>query len=237
MIGGTWLWRDQRRLGLTLAEIWMHDDFRVKAMNQLVKSSLPWFKSLAIREVDALVHQDDSTNFLTFPYNPILANWITPFLERNDFFDEGVYSQVLIHLKDRPQTTSHLTIDDIPNIEWVRNTLWEQRENLGLDISPPGMMVEYANELESLMTFSNNGNTLLALTRYTIGDTVVMGPLIYDSSLDPSSIVSSIFCILPNDSSRIFLSLISKSQEEILKALEEFGQPKVSEMRLLRRTY
>ncbi len=237
MIGGTWLWRDKRRLGLTLAEMWMNKEFRSKAMNQLVKSSLPWFKSLAIREVDALVYLQEASRPLKFPYNPVMESWISPFLENNDFTEAGIYSQSLISIETKPQVGYPLSINETPDIEWVRNTLWEQREFLGLDLSPPEMMCEYANELESLFTFSKDGNTVLAMTRYTMGENTVIGPILYDSDLDVSTIVSTILGSISKGSNTIFLSLISSSQDAILQSVAEFGQSQVSEMRLLRRTY
>ncbi len=72
-VGGTAVYRDRRRLGLALVSAVMGEEHRERLLRSMIKSSLPFFRTSSIRNVDALVATDNQER-LPFPYGFVLPS-------------------------------------------------------------------------------------------------------------------------------------------------------------------
>ena len=80
IIGGTSIYKDKTRFAMILTSVVVDKQYRESATYQIVKSSLPFFKTVAIRDVDALVAHDIGLNNLGFPLNLELDAIFKPYL-------------------------------------------------------------------------------------------------------------------------------------------------------------
>jgi len=85
IIGGTSIYRDRSRLAMVLASIAIRQEFRESAAYQIIKSSLPFFKTVAIRDVDALVALEAGRGALGFPLSLELDSWTAEIIKRMGF--------------------------------------------------------------------------------------------------------------------------------------------------------
>ncbi len=238
IVGGTWLWRDKPRLSLTLADVWMQPEVRPKALTQLVKSSLPWFKSLAIRQVDTLVFNQNPRFSLPFHHNPVLNNWMKEILLKNGFTEGKQYYQETYGLERRIGKSTPLIYQRGSDVSWVRKTLWEKRKELDYDLSPPSMILEYGNTLNHLHTFSINETPVFATTIQHYKDTAVIGPIVSDSvTIDDSFVIETLLSQIPINSSKICFSFLSENQCNLVHSTYISEKQSESEMIVLSRMY
>ena len=85
IIGGTVIHRDRTRLGMILAGAFVKEEYRDTGAYSVIKSSLPFFKTVAIRDIEALVPESDSVDRIGFPGSLELDYWTKDVLGRIGF--------------------------------------------------------------------------------------------------------------------------------------------------------
>ena len=102
-VGGTALYRDRTRLGLALATVLIDEEHRDTLLSSMIRSSLPFFRTAAIRQVYALVASDAGDDEQSpsdarppFPFSFVLPSWYDDVLARLRFHEVEELS--LIHI-------------------------------------------------------------------------------------------------------------------------------------------
>ncbi|MGY5876415.1 MAG: hypothetical protein RTU30_11775 [Candidatus Thorarchaeota archaeon] len=223
-IGGTAVWRDRRRLGMTLASIRLASEFREIALHQLIKSSIPWFRSLSIREVDALAYDDTVEAYLRFPLVNNLSNWVIPKLVNIEFVNAGKFSHHVIETKSISIGRSKLSWDKKTHLEEASETLWRTRKQSGLDLSHAWLALHFAAKRGSLQILTNTDDMIgVILAHEMVGDTCFIGLIMVDEeSVDFDSAISLIINSIDlENTKRIELPLTSPNQDALVKTLND----------------
>ena len=236
-IGGTWLWRDTSRLSMVLANAWIKSEYSAVASNQLLKSSLPWFKSYAIREVDALVYTTQPDYHYSFHLNPILNHWTYDPLSAIGFEEIKSYYQVAVRRAKGRDTSFQFVIQNQSNTEWFGSLLRKYSNDLGLELSHASLILEYGARNGALFSYTMNGDTILTTTLARVNEYTIVGPLVYDPHiLSPQQAIDTILNT-ESDAQSFLFSLLSNEQLEYLKSHNLYQFLFESEMRLLTRLY
>ncbi|MGY5854500.1 MAG: hypothetical protein RTU92_13110, partial [Candidatus Thorarchaeota archaeon] len=218
------VWRDRRRLGMTLASIRMEPEYRDIALHQLIKSSIPWFRSLSIREVDALVYDTITEVPIHFPLANNLPSWVIPKLLDIEFKWVEMFSHYCIETNSNSVNKSKLSWDKKINLEEASETLWRTRKQSGLDLSHAWLVLHFAAKRGSLQILTNADDQIgVIFTHEMVGETCLIGLIMIDEeSVDFNQAISLIINSIDLENiKRVELPLISPYQDALVKALDE----------------
>ena len=221
IIGGTSIFKDKTRLAMVLASVAVNKDFRDSAAYQIIKSSMPFFKTVAIRDVDALVSCDGSSNTLGFPLSLELDSWVTDTIKRTGFEEVGILEHWSFEIGEEPEEGPFNWNKEV-NAEEVRQLIWDQSKPMGLTNSLVWVMRDFATSRNCLVTASVEGKTAAVAGFWKLADTFCISPLVTDPEklswdLAAESIVTE---AVQRDAKRIDLPIIGKGQQDLIRALE-----------------
>ncbi|MFW9981809.1 MAG: hypothetical protein ACFFE3_07830 [Candidatus Thorarchaeota archaeon] len=180
IIGGTSIYKDRTRLSMVLVSVAVKDSFRESTAHQIIKSSLPFFKTVAIRDVDVLVAQNESgsSDKIGFPLSLEVDQWVRGAI-KNIGFDEvakiGQYSFECLEKK-----SSFIGWDEQPNIEGAKELIWDQGKPLGLTNSLVWVARDFAANRGNLVTSTIDGKAIVVAGLWKIENTLVVSPLVTD---------------------------------------------------------
>ncbi len=180
-IGGTALYRDRTLLGLALAAVFVEESRRGDVLRSIIRSSLPFFRTAAIRQVDALV-PEETTSAPPFPFSFLLPEWTAPALADLRFsqVDEDILYGDLTGPFPRPK--SNVDWDESHDINAVRKFLWRRRRDSSVNCSHTWLSADLGAARGRLHTLSIDGDLALVLVSDTIGSHLVLRLLVRDPS-------------------------------------------------------
>ncbi len=160
IFGGTALHRDHRRLAIGLVSLRSREQAPSPVTRHLVKSSLPFFRSASIREVDALVGPAGDSDFLPFPLGFELPPWTLEALTRLGFEEKGrVYAYRIDHLEYESGSEAAGVWDGEASIEGARGLIWRNRKVSGLSIVQSDLAIAISHKMGTLHTVSKDKET------------------------------------------------------------------------------
>ncbi|TFG32921.1 hypothetical protein EU528_01835 [Candidatus Thorarchaeota archaeon] len=237
IIGGTIIYRDRTRLGMVLASVVVAKEFREKGAYSIIKSSLPFFRSVAIRDVDALVPDDKSKKLLGFPGTLELDWWTKDILERIGFAEQDNLSSYIIQIDTRKKENyADSRWDSQPNIQAAKNLIWNCSKKIGMTNSLIWTHFDSAASQGRLRTVTQNDSMRLVTSIYHADGTAIIDLLVSDEDFETaarqiSSLVKESRC------NEVILPLIGEGQSELIQAVadELGGSLKRKSMTLMRR--
>jgi len=221
IIGGTSIYKDKTRLAMVLASIAVNQEFRETAAFQIIKSALPFFKTVAIRDVDALVSLDGSENTLGFPLSLELDPWVVEVIRRVGFEEVAVLKHCAFHIDKVDRDSQILWTKDV-NGDEIRELIWDQSKPLGLTNSLVWLARDFAADQDCLMTASIEGETVAIGGFWKLSDTLCVSPFISDPvkmnwNLAAESLVAE---AVKRNAKRIELPILGEGQQDLIRALE-----------------
>ncbi len=236
MVGGTALFRDRRRLGMAIASVILSPDYRDRLLHNLVKSSLPFFRTAAIRDVDALVAREGASlpdQVPPFPYSFALPTWVRPTLERLEF---SPVETIVCGIVQSPFATpdESVTWDSVVDREAAHKLVWDQRHLTGFDSSVLWLSLAVAFKNGAVKTArmdDDDDDEPCLVIGYSIwGKTLLVTPLVWDSDRIDDSVVAAAVVELSQEFGtteiRIYLRERSRSLLELMSsrsATQEFN--------------
>jgi hypothetical protein len=239
LVGGTAVYRDRTRYAVALVDAVLHPDYRESAQTQLLKSSLPFFRTVVIREVDVLIRSEDNARSLPFPMASEIASWYAGTLKALGFREVTKALRCSIRVREDSHIASALPCDKMPNLKGAQNLYWKQNEFSRLDCSQVVLALDVAETRGSLRTWTTNETTSLALGIDHFRDRAAVWPLLADiDTISAGSIAVEIAAqVSPLKPTTIELPLLGLGQTDIARAVAEiFGDIlEVREATLMRR--
>lgn len=239
LVGGTAIYRDRTRLAVALVDAYLHRDHRDGAELQLLKSSLPFFRTVVIREADVLVNSDDSEEYLPFPTTSEIASSYRGTLEALEFREITRALRCSIEVRVDHNIPSALSWDKIPNRTGARDLYWKQNEPSRLDCSQITLALDVASERESLRTWTANDATSLVMGIERFQDRALVWPMLADVDvMDVSSIAREIAAqAVPLNPVSIELPLVGLGHLDIVRELAKLvdGKLETRETTLMRK--
>ncbi|MHA1772033.1 MAG: hypothetical protein ACTSYL_04095 [Candidatus Thorarchaeota archaeon] len=201
LVGGVALFRDRKRLGMAIASVSLSEDFRDRLIRSLIKSSLPFFRTAAIRDVDALVASDGNSlasSIPPFPYSFILPTWVRPTLEELDF---SPVEKVISGIIQSPFTAQGEQViwDTTIDVDAVRGLVWDQRHLTGFDSSCVWLSLAVGLNNGSVKSITIDDELVLVVGYSVWNKILLVRPLVWDSDqVDDSFVAAAIIELARN---------------------------------------
>jgi hypothetical protein len=229
IVGTSAIYRDRTRYAVGLVDAYLHPDHRDGAERQLLKSSLPFFRTVVIREVDVLVSSDDSEEYLPFPMTTEIASSYRSTLEALGFHEITKALRCSIEVRVDHNIPSAPSWDKIPNRAGARNLYWKQNELSRLDCSQITLALDLASKRGSLRTWTANDATSLVMGIERFQDRALVWPILADVDvMDVSSIAREIAAqAVPLNPVSIELPLVGLGHLDIVRELAKLVDSKL----------
>ncbi|MHA1960545.1 MAG: hypothetical protein ACW99U_09950 [Candidatus Thorarchaeota archaeon] len=240
-VGGVAVFVDKVRRALAIVDVILKPGFRERLLYTLLKSALPFFRTVMIREVDVLLRSSGLNNQLPFPFASALDEWTLPVLDRLDFEE----SESVFHY-----TFELSTLDELPRyvLTWDRDydtakivdLFWKVKDDAHLDFSHVLLALGRAGSGESLITASSKtGELLMATSLEMFGKTCIVGPAMIDKDrVEPTAFANDILRRASlQDCSTLEIPIVGEGQMEYIEAISALSmkEPVVKELKLLRK--
>lgn len=240
MIGGTAIYKDRTRLGMILASVAVKKEFREISAYNIIKSSLPFFRVVAIRDIDALIPDDTSKERLAFPGSFELDLWTKSVLERIGFEEKSKLFSYSIPLQGENQQRQLENMwDSHTNIENAKKLIWDSSKTAGMTNSLVWTAFDFAVNQGNLRSVTLKDSMKLVTSIYYSGKTAIIGLIISDDDFTEDGMASSLVAemIRETDAEKLILPLIGDGQDKLIEALadELGGSLKRRSMTLMRK--
>nr|KXH72252.1 MAG: hypothetical protein AM325_01900 [Candidatus Thorarchaeota archaeon SMTZ1-45] len=221
IIGGTSIYRDRTRLAMVLASVAVFKEFRESSGYQIVKSSLPFFKTVAIRDVDALVSLETKKNTLGFPLSLELDSWVTDIIRRIGFSENEHLEHYSFTIREGVREKSVQWVN-VENEEQVRELIWNQSRQMGLVNSIVWLTRDFAAYRNCLVNIFDEERIKAVAGFWNLSNSLCVTPLLIDpDSISWREIADSLIVQASGrDVNQIELPLIGKGQLELIQELE-----------------
>ena len=240
IIGGTAIYRDKTRLGMILASVAVKKEFREISAYSIIKSSLPFFRTVAIRDIDALIPDDASKERLAFPGSFELDRWTKNVLERIGFEETSKLFSYSIALQgENPQRHVKNMWDSHSDIKNAKKLIWDSSKTAGMTNSFVWTAFDFAVNQGTLRTVTLNNSMNLVTSIYYSGKTAIIGLIVADDDFTDNGMASRLIAevIRKSDAEKLILPLIGDGQSKLIEAVadELGGSIKRRSMTLMRR--
>jgi len=239
VIGGTAIYRDRNRLGMVLSSAAVLKKFRKTSAFHIIKTSLPFLRTVAIRDVDALVADGPQRTGIGFPVSLALDSWTMRTLASMNFEPIGAMrSYVLECGESNVIQPNEAKWDKEPNMEGTKQLIWAQREAIGQSNSLVWNAFDFACSRRTLKTYSVNGTARIATSIERLNDTAAVGLIVVGPDCSESSAVDCIVSELCREQTmKVHLPLISGELASLVGSLADRlgASPKKQALTLLRK--
>jgi len=241
IIGGTAIYRDRTRLGMILASVAVKKEFREISAYSIIKSSLPFFRTVAIRDIDALIPDDTSEERLAFPGSFELDMWTKSVLKRIGFEEKSkLFSYSIKIQREKRQRPVENMWDSHSNIENAKKLIWDSSKTAGMTNSLVWTALDFAANQGNLRTATLKDSIKLVTSIYYSGKTAIIGLIISDDEFYEEGMASKLIAkmVRESDVESVILPLIGDGQNKLIEAVagELGGSLKRRSMTLMRRT-
>ncbi|MFW9910118.1 MAG: hypothetical protein ACFFEF_16295 [Candidatus Thorarchaeota archaeon] len=193
VIGASAIYRDRSRLSMALLSIRILEQYRERTTSHIMKSSLPFFKTVAIREADVLVAKGSEDNEYPFPLICVLGPWARKAIDENGFFKiaEGAYETYWI---PHAESASNISWDSNPaNTEQIRGLFWSANDSFRPDYSHFWLGVDLCREHNLLFTQSGDNSPTLVIGALPYEGVLYIPSVLYaDDSLNDDEVVDAL---------------------------------------------
>jgi len=221
IIGGTTIYRDRTRLSMVLANVAVKDAFRETATYQIVKASLPFFKTVAIRDVDVLVSNDVIADPVGFPLSFEVESWTRDVLVRAGFEEVNKIGQYSFDIQE--DNYHPFKWDNRPNEESAKELMWDMSKPAGLTTSLIWAARDFAMASKNLMTYTVNEKVAAVAGLWSTNESLVVTPVVSDPEiLDWSKLAEAIAAEGAKlQVNRIYLPLVGPGQAALIEELQK----------------
>ena len=238
VIGGTVIFRDRTRLGMVLTSVAVNDDFREKGAYNIIKSSLPFFKSVAIRDVDALIPDDSTIERAGFPSSLELDHWAMDVLERIGFENKGtLFAYVIENPSYKDTNKSELKWDSSIDFDNIKNFIWDLSKSTGLTNSFIWTALEFARVRGTLRTVTLEDSMKLAFNFNVVDTTAIIDVLVSDETFNEDASRFIVQTIKESAVDTVRFTLVGTGQSELVERIADLigGSLKRRSMTLMRK--
>ena len=221
IIGGTSIYRDRTRLAMVLASVAVKREFRESATYQIIKSSMPFFKTVAIRDVDALVSQDYDKNTLGFPLSFEMDPWTSDIIKRIGFSEVGTLYHYTLEIEHEMKKNA-INWTGSTNTEEVRELIWDQSRPMGLTNSLVWLARDFALNRKCLSSAYVDEQIVAIGGFWNVEEALCVSPFVSDpEKIGWDMLAESLFVeAMARGVKQIELPLIGEGQKNLIETLE-----------------
>ncbi len=240
VIGGTAIYRDRTRLAMILASVAVKKEFRETAAYNIIKSSLPFFRTVAIRDIEALIPDNSSEERLAFPGSLELDPWTMSVLERIGFEENSKLFSYSITIKgENPQKQVKKMWDSQTDTKIAKKLIWDSSKTTGLTNSHIWTAFDFAVNQGTLRTVTIEDSMKLVTSIYYSGKVAIIGLIISDDGFTDDGRTPRMIAemVRNSDAETLILPLIGDGQNNLIAAVSDElgGSLKRRSMTLMRK--
>jgi hypothetical protein len=223
LVGGTAIFRDQARLGIVLCSVAIRKANRESSSYHVIKTSLPFLKTVAIHDVDAIIAKDTREAGIGFPASLELDSWMLSILERIGFKQVGtVWSNTLDYKMEFEANSRESNWDHKPNIDGAKDLISSQSKAAGLDTSITWATLVFAYSRGALKTYSKEGAVRIVASIDRMNENAIVSILAIDPKCSEDAAVDMIAADLcKKPTAKVYLPLIGEGQLSLVDLLVE----------------
>ncbi|MFW9883278.1 MAG: hypothetical protein ACFFEX_02715 [Candidatus Thorarchaeota archaeon] len=236
IVGGTAIFRDRTRLAVALVAVNHKSFLKEPAQLQLLKSSLPFFRSVTIHHVDAIVDISQKKPKLPFPVGFALNRRFQPMLESLGFtLEDRIFRYGIDVTGSQSKESSLVTWKATNDHEAVRDLFWRQNKTSGVDSSLVTLGWLMASVKNHLHTLEDDRGITAAVGFDIIDNTAILWPIIADFRLiEIDTLAQAIHeRVLQTDALEIAFPILGTGQKELARRIADLCNGTASECELL----
>ena len=224
IIGGATIYRDRTRLGIVLASVVVKEEFREMGAYSIIKSSLPFFKTVAIRDVEALIPDDSSEGRMGFPGSLELDPWTKDVLERIGFEEKDTLYSYTMTIEEKKRTEQIDTLWDAqPDLGKAKNLIWDSSKDTGLTNSLIWTALDFAANQGTLRTVTSEESMKLVSSLSVSGTKAIISLAVSGSDLIEEEVASKLIAQIVRESQKdsILFPLVGKGQTDLIETVAD----------------
>lgn len=223
LFGGTAAFIDDTRLAMAFVDVIISPEFIDNALYSLIKSSMPFFRSVAIRDIDAIVNTQSETNELPFPLNVELEIWSKETLEKLGFSEIGDIRHVTCRdIENISSNECNIIWKTEVDIDKIRTLYWNRANIAGLAFSQFWLHFEFTMARKHLRTVIINDEVVAVAGFTKYNERLVVSPILHNSEvLESTALVDSLLQYALKDGARVLdFPILGTGQKMIGEVLE-----------------
>jgi len=223
IIGGTVVHRDRIRLGMVLASVSVKENHRESGAYNVIKSSLPFFKTVAIRDIEVLLPNENPVERIGFPGSLELDYWTKDVLSRIGFEEKSRLYYNTIEIEEIQAKSESIPRDSTTDIEKAKNLIWDVGKSVGLTNSHIWTSFDFAIDQNTLWSVSTKDDLQLVFSFYTLGQTGIVGFMISGNEYFERGLASKPISEVTKQSkvNRLILPLTGEGQRELVQSIAD----------------
>ncbi len=194
-IGASAIYKDTARNAMALLSVRVVPEYRKRVTSHIIKSSLPFFKTVAIGEVDCLVSSSNEDSF-PFPIQNNLYSWSEQYLLEHGFSETGFLKiQTFTISKSLPEQISQW--DQTPlSKESQKNLFWKIDAKERQDYSHFWMGIDFCRAAGRLYTISKDEQCIAVAGAIIHRERLIIMAMMHDiSEIDDSSFAANLIAL------------------------------------------
>lgn len=224
LIGGTAVYVDKNRLGMALVDVIMAEDFREQSLYALIKSSLPFFRSVSIRDIDAITPVTKNP-YPRFPLGIEIPLWTRPALEQIGFKQKMNLLKAVVHRFPEETVKQELKWSQVDDLASIKEFVWDINSLQDLDCSQLWYDLHLASKTNALYTASQGGSMNAIMSFRKRNEEAYVGSFLHNDTISSKTMAQSIVSMsIDSGAVEAFLPLVGVPQRPVLEAMAaEFG--------------
>ncbi len=237
--GGSAVFIDRYRLGMALIDIIIKSQYIDETGYVVIKSSIPYFRSLSIKNVDVLVNSSGATFDLPFPLAFGVDPCMIDTLEKIGF--EAVhelYHVTIDNISEIPTADHDLTPDDSLDIEGSLKFYWSHYKQAGVDCSHFWCAFDLSLRRKNLNTLARNNRIIAILGCEVFDNQLIVAPFLIDTeAIYPHQMISLLSSIAGGEFSRVDFPIAGTGQLDYIQEIARVmsGEISTRELQLMRK--
>lgn len=181
--GASTIFRDTARMSILLSAVRIPERNRSRLTKHIIKTSLPFFKSVSIREADALVNPSLNKDSIPFALYADLGSWTEEALVENGFGLVGTFIRANYSISESDKFMTSTEWDTVPaSIDSVKGLFWKLSPEEKPDHAQFWLGLHQARDSGTYYSLSGNSNLMISLGAQSWKETLLITSLMYDTS-------------------------------------------------------
>lgn len=179
-VGISTIYRDRVRMSLLLSSVRILNEYRERITRHIIKTSLPFFKTAAIRQAEAIVNLGTSADKIPFPLVTEIGSWALDALTENGFNKTSDYVRMRFRVPKAESGKSYTWDRQESQTEDLRKLFWSIDDKERPDYAP--LWLGFAlGRGKGIYTLTINDDTRFALSFQPLDQTFIVNSMLYDS--------------------------------------------------------
>jgi len=238
-VGGTIIYHNDDLRDLALVSVRLDPEFRRSLLYQLIKSSLPWFRSQSIESVTALVNPEGNEHILPFPLRSGIASWASESLKDLDFEKASILNQYVFSDMDMvecPKTGEYDITTDRTHAGKFSPPSSEKRHLVHTHFVP---MISLSPDVATFHVISSDSQVVAEGQVLRIEGRIILGPIEWcKGKIDSDLLAQEVLAyVSEKEHENLELAMITPKQEGFIQSIKTLvdAEPERNEYTIFRK--